>query len=98
DAKKKAKEAAAAKKGAGADGGADGKDGGGGGAGAGEAIVPAFDKQDQKTYAKALADLDVVPVSKTVFSDFPAGTVVGTRPAPGTKVKAKSKVLVQVSQ
>ena len=61
-------------------------------AAAGEIRVPAIGKQDTKTYAKAAADIGIVPVTKNVFSDKPVGTLFDTSPPGGTLVKPKSKV------
>src|SRR5262249_53514458 len=71
--------------------------GGGGGGAGGEIRVPAIGKQDTKTYAKAAADIGIVPVTKNVFSDKPVGTLFGTEPPGGTLVKPKSKVTLLVS-
>src|SRR6185436_19186616 len=98
DAKKKAAEEA--KKKAEANGGkGDGSGGGGGGAAgaAGQIRVPAIDGQDTKTYAKTLADLGIVPVTKNAFSDTPVGKPFATNPEGGKLVKPKSKVTVLVS-
>ena len=52
-------------------------------------LPPAIADQDTKTYAKALADLGLVPVTKNAFSDTPVGKPFGTVPAVGTDAKAK---------
>src|SRR4051794_31813376 len=73
--------------------GAGGKDGGAGagaGAGAGgKIVIPAVGDQDIKTYAKALADLGLVPVTKNVFSNTPVGKPFQTQPPGGSEGKAK---------
>ena len=69
----------------------------GGGAG-GKIVIPAVGKADIKTYAKSLADLGLVPLTKPAFSDKPVGTPFQTEPPGGTEVKAKSKVTVLVSK
>jgi beta-lactam-binding protein with PASTA domain len=96
EAKKKAAEEA--KKKAEANGGKDGGGGGGGAGGAaGQIRVPAIEGQDTKTYAKTLADLGIVPVTKNAFSDAPVGKPFDTKPVPGSPVKAKQKVTVLIS-
>ena len=51
---------------------------------------PGDRQADTKTYAKAAADLGIVPVAKQ-FNDAPADTLFPTEPPGGTKVKPKAQ-------
>jgi beta-lactam-binding protein with PASTA domain len=71
--------------------------------GAGEAAeitVPPIAKQTKEAYAKAAADLGIVPVVVKRFNDAKPNTLFATNPEPGTKVKkgAKVQLLVSVGQ
>jgi beta-lactam-binding protein with PASTA domain len=82
-------------------GGAGGAGGGAGGAGGGKAaadiIIPAVGKDDLDAYAKKVADLGIVPKVRKEFNDAPKGSVFATEPPGGTKVAAKSTVVLLVS-
>jgi beta-lactam-binding protein with PASTA domain len=71
-----------------------------GGAGGGEAAditVPPIAKQTKEAYAKAAADLGIVPVVVKQFNNAPPNTLFATNPEPGTKVKKGTKVQLLVS-
>ena len=65
--------------------------GAGGGAAAADITVPPIAKQTKEAYAKAAADLGIVPVVVKQFNDARPNTLFGTNPEPGTKVKKGTK-------
>jgi beta-lactam-binding protein with PASTA domain len=73
---------------------------GGAGAGAADITVPPIAKQSKEEYAKAAADLGIVPEVVKRFNNAPPNTLFATIPEPGTKVKkgAKVRLLVSVGQ
>jgi beta-lactam-binding protein with PASTA domain len=87
---------AAAKEKGNSGGGGAGGGGGGGGGGAG-AVVPAVGGAKVAAYAQTAADEGLVPTAKPAFNAAPVGTVFGTDPPAGTKVKAGAAVKVLVS-
>jgi beta-lactam-binding protein with PASTA domain len=91
---------AAAGAGAGAAAGSKGAGSGGAGAGAGGAggpiTVPPV-KGTVLTAAAQLSQLGLVPSSATQLNTAPAGTLFGTNPAAGTKVKVGAAVTLLVS-
>jgi beta-lactam-binding protein with PASTA domain len=71
--------------------------GGGGGGEAAEITVPAINKQTDEAYAKAAADLGLVPEVVKQFNNAPVGTLFATNPEPGSKAKKSQKVQLFVS-
>jgi dipeptidyl aminopeptidase/acylaminoacyl peptidase len=80
-------------------GGAGGGAGGGGGGGGGEKdiVIPAIAGASVEDFAQKLADDELVPQTKRVFNDAPAGTLFETQPPGGTKAAAGDKVTLFVS-
>jgi beta-lactam-binding protein with PASTA domain len=75
---------------------------GGGGAGAsgggGDVAVPKIDPPDQKGYGAVLSKAGLIPgAPQRRVNDAPIGTVFGTDPAVGTKIKAGATVTMLVS-
>ncbi len=66
-------------------------------AGAADITVPPLAKQTKEAYAKAAADLGIVPVVVKQFNDARPNTLFATNPEPGTKVKKGTKVQLLVS-
>jgi beta-lactam-binding protein with PASTA domain len=96
-----AKAAKAAKKGgaaAGAGAGAGAAAGAGAGAGPKDIAVPEIGKNDQQGYGAALAKAGLIPGKPEPRVDAAKrGTVIGTEPAPGTKVAKGATVTMLVS-
>ncbi|HEX6022661.1 MAG TPA: PASTA domain-containing protein, partial [Solirubrobacter sp.] len=64
---------------------------------AAEITVPPIAKQTKEEYAKAAADLGLVPEVVKQFNDAPPNTLFATVPEPGTKAKKGDKVKLLVS-
>ncbi|HET6550669.1 MAG TPA: PASTA domain-containing protein [Solirubrobacter sp.] len=60
-------------------------------------VVPAIDDQPVDKYAKAVADLGLVPVVVKQFDDAPPQTIVRTDPEPGSPAKKGQKIQLFVS-